>query len=113
MELKRLERNKERREARERDKGKRTTSFIGDAMPPESAPAPGSPMVSTAVSTAISAAPAGKATTARKCKNCGLVGHIRTNKKVCPKLNGQWAEMGMSPPDGNTPMAAAGGTPGP
>jgi len=25
--------------------------------------------------------------TTRKCANCGMVGHIRTNKKLCPKLN--------------------------
>ncbi|KAM7209398.1 Protein of unknown function (DUF3591) domain containing protein [Naviculisporaceae sp. PSN 640] len=31
----------------------------------------------------------GKATgTTRKCANCGQVGHIKTNKKLCPKLNG-------------------------
>ncbi|KAG0634794.1 hypothetical protein HOY80DRAFT_894317 [Tuber brumale] len=95
QELKRLERNKERREARERDKGKRVGSFAGDAMSPESAATPGSPMPSVSI---------------QKCKNCGQVGHIRTNKKVCPKLNGQWAELGMSPPDSNTPVPV--GTPG-
>lgn len=103
MELQRLQRNKERREARERQ-GKKN-SFGGDVMSPE-ATTPGSPMISTP-------AP-GKTVTTRKCANCGQAGHIRmffrgahgfltdsvsgTNKKLCPKLNGQWAELGMSPP---------------
>ncbi|RPA98846.1 hypothetical protein L873DRAFT_1828286 [Choiromyces venosus 120613-1] len=121
QELKRLERNKERREARERDKGKRVGSFANDAMSPESIATPGSPMPSVSMQSIATPTAAGvgagassssnsKTATVRKCKNCGQVGHIRTNKKVCPKLNGQWAELGMSPPDGNTPVPT--GTPG-
>lgn len=61
-ELSRLNRNKERRFAREKQKG---ISRSGDS------PADGKP-----------------AGTQRKCANCGQVGHIKTNKKLCPLLNG-------------------------
>ncbi|KAI5804466.1 hypothetical protein EDC01DRAFT_421124 [Geopyxis carbonaria] len=65
IELARLQRNKERREARERQSGKR---FMGsDAMSPEGT-SPGSPMMM---------APQGKQATTRKCANCGQAGHIR------------------------------------
>lgn len=108
-----MQRNKERREARERQ-GKKNS--FGDGMSPE-ATTPGSPMITTP-------AP-GKTVTTRKCANCGQAGHIRrlphleyytiylllilagTNKKLCPKLNGQWAELGMSPPaPAGTPTAS-------
>jgi hypothetical protein len=59
-ELGRLNRNKERRFAREKQKG---------------IPRSGDP----------DGRPAG---TQRKCANCGQVGHIKTNKKLCPLLNG-------------------------
>ncbi|KAI2686158.1 hypothetical protein DTO012A7_1848 [Penicillium roqueforti] len=59
-ELGRLNRNKERRFAREKQKG---------------IPRSGDP----------DGKPAG---TQRKCANCGQVGHIKTNKKLCPLLNG-------------------------
>lgn len=61
-ELSRLNRNKERRFAREKQKG---ISRAGDS------PADGKPTG-----------------TQRKCANCGQVGHIKTNKKLCPLLNG-------------------------
>lgn len=61
-ELSRLHRNKERRFAREKQKG---ISRPGDS------PADGKPTG-----------------TQRKCANCGQVGHIKTNKKLCPLLNG-------------------------
>lgn len=61
-ELSRLNRNKERRFAREKQKG---ISRAGES------PADGKP-----------------AGTQRKCANCGQVGHIKTNKKLCPLLNG-------------------------
>ncbi|KAF3764342.1 hypothetical protein M406DRAFT_91625 [Cryphonectria parasitica EP155] len=35
-----------------------------------------------------------KGGTTRKCANCGMVGHIKTNKKLCPVLNGS---MGSKP----------------
>ncbi|KAF7511260.1 hypothetical protein GJ744_005157 [Endocarpon pusillum] len=78
LELARLERNRERRFAREKAKG------ITAASPSEAggAGSPGSPSGSTIVT--------GKQHqgTQRKCANCGQVGHIKTNKKLCPLLNG-------------------------
>ncbi|KAI9744392.1 MAG: hypothetical protein M1818_001921 [Claussenomyces sp. TS43310] len=73
-ELMRLERNKERRHAREKQKG-----IFRPSAEPE-APA-GSPSATPA----ISEKPTG---TTRKCANCGQAGHIKTNKKLCPLLNG-------------------------
>ncbi|KAF1365110.1 hypothetical protein EJ07DRAFT_171014 [Lizonia empirigonia] len=61
-ELKRLERNMERRQGREKAKGQ---SAGGDGGPGKGGATP------------------------RKCANCGEVGHIKTNKKLCPLLNGQ------------------------
>ncbi|KAH8704886.1 putative transcription factor TFIID complex 145 kDa subunit [Talaromyces proteolyticus] len=72
-ELTRLNRNKERRFAREKQKGAGRMS-VGDF---EEAGTPSK---------------AGGSTT-RKCASCGMVGHIKTNKKLCPKLNGS------APPD--------------
>lgn len=103
-ELARLQRNKERREARERQSGKRAAgggggggggSVYGDAMSPADAASPSTP-----------GAGGPKQATTRKCANCGQAGHIRTNKKLCPKLNGKWKDLGMSPPP------AGPGTPG-
>jgi hypothetical protein len=104
-ELARLQLNKERRELRERQamRGVRgatpkSRQESGDGTPKSTS---------------------GKATTNRKCANCGQAGHIRkdpyplsltircifdlrtligTNTRVCPKLNGTWEKMGMSPP---------------
>ena len=45
---------------------------------------PGSPMPT---GTPGGGAGGSKLSTTRKCANCGMVGHIRTNKKLCPKLN--------------------------
>jgi transcription initiation factor TFIID subunit 1 len=71
LELARLERNKERRFMRMKAKGIEI---------PGSAPGtPGTP------SDAVVGKPIG---TTRKCANCGQVGHIKTNKKACPLLNG-------------------------
>ncbi|EPS44220.1 hypothetical protein H072_1782 [Dactylellina haptotyla CBS 200.50] len=77
VELARLLRNKERRQARERqnEKKRKQLGIDDDGTP--------------------------KGGTTRKCANCGMVGHIKTNKKLCPMLNGT---MGPKP-DG-----AAGGT---
>jgi transcription initiation factor TFIID subunit 1 len=76
-ELARLERNKERRHAREKAKGKQlqraSTIEPGDAGSPSATPAPSIEK------------PTG---TTRKCANCGQTGHIKTNKKLCPMLNG-------------------------
>jgi len=83
-ELARLERNKSRRLARDKAKG------LGTAASPEAA---GSPAAdgTTPTTPAATAAPSGRGrgagaagTTQRKCANCGQVGHIKTNKKLCP-----------------------------
>ncbi|KAB2576289.1 putative transcription initiation factor TFIID 111 kDa subunit [Lasiodiplodia hormozganensis] len=58
-ELSRLERNKERRQVREKQKANMRNGGDGDS----------------------------KGTT-RKCANCNRAGHIKTNKKMCPMLNG-------------------------
>ncbi|RAK96096.1 DUF3591 domain-containing protein [Aspergillus ibericus CBS 121593] len=85
-ELSRLNRNKERRFAREKQKGAARAS-AGDS------PADGGP--------------GGKsAGTQRKCANCGQVGHIKTNKKLCPLLNGT-----MKPEDRVSDSAFAMGAP--
>ncbi|QUC16885.1 uncharacterized protein UV8b_01126 [Ustilaginoidea virens] len=68
-ELERLEKNKARRQAREQQKELHQKASSGDA---------GSPG-------AMDKIPTG---TTRKCANCGQVGHIKTNKKLCPLLNG-------------------------
>ncbi|KAI9803832.1 MAG: hypothetical protein M1825_001712 [Sarcosagium campestre] len=73
-ELARLERNKDRRIARDKQKG----LFVGDG----SARSPGSPSSPAAGSIKSTG-------TQRKCANCGQVGHIKTNKKLCPMLNGE------------------------
>ncbi|WEW58046.1 hypothetical protein PRK78_003513 [Emydomyces testavorans] len=91
-ELQRLQRNKERRHAREKQK-----SLIHDNRE-------GSP--DTGNSPAPAAAP--KGVTQRKCANCGQVGHIKTNKKLCPLLNGT-----MKPEDGGNATAFIMGAPAP
>ncbi|OAA55019.1 transcription factor tfiid complex [Niveomyces insectorum RCEF 264] len=66
----RLNRNKERRHAREKQKALQQQIQDGD---------PDSPAPSIE-----------RGGTTRKCANCGLQGHIKTNKKLCPLLNGMW-----------------------
>jgi hypothetical protein len=69
-ELARLERNKERRHAREKAKAPRTSTVdASNAGSPSSVPAQSIEK------------PTG---TTRKCANCGQTGHIKTNKKYCP-----------------------------
>ncbi|KAG9970236.1 hypothetical protein KCU98_g14617, partial [Aureobasidium melanogenum] len=91
-EIERLERNMGRRQARERAKGDGADG--ADAATP---------------------APTGKGKgrskkntegTARKCANCGQVGHIKTNKKLCPMLNGTMKQEDMA-------VTGFGGGPGP
>ncbi|KKK12345.1 trimethylguanosine synthase [Aspergillus rambellii] len=86
QELSRLNRNKERRFAREKQKG---VLRAGDS------PADGGPGGSSK-----------SAGTQRKCANCGQVGHIKTNKKLCPLLNGT-----MKPEDRVSESAFAMGAP--
>ena len=65
-ELARLERNKDRRIARDKQKGTHVEGPEGEAGSPSSP----------------STNPLPKGTgTQRKCANCGQVGHIKTNKK--------------------------------
>jgi hypothetical protein len=66
-ELSRLERNKERRHAREKQKGIFRASAERDAGSPSETPAPSDKPIGTT----------------RKCANCGQAGHIKTNKKYC------------------------------
>ncbi|QSZ29582.1 hypothetical protein DSL72_004098 [Monilinia vaccinii-corymbosi] len=74
MELDRLERNKDRRHAREKQKSKQ--SMAGQQLLNPDSPGPsGSPISSIEK-------PSG---TTRKCANCGQTGHIKTNKKYCPQ----------------------------
>ena len=108
-ELARLERNKDRRIARDKQKGIQTDGALdADGSPPS----PG-------------ANPARAAGTLRKCANCGQVGHIKTNKKyirlalmalhlsklltsyrLCPMLNGS-----MKPDEGFSASAFTTGAP--
>jgi transcription initiation factor TFIID subunit 1 len=69
-ELARLERNKERRHAREKAKAPRAS-----AVETANAGSPSTPTQSIEKPTG----------TTRKCANCGQAGHIKTNKKYCPK----------------------------
>ncbi|KAK3330078.1 hypothetical protein B0H66DRAFT_527448 [Apodospora peruviana] len=72
-EQERLERNRERTQKREKQKQMQQKikgpGHLGEDCSPE-------PSVEKASGTS------------RKCANCGLVGHIKTNKRLCPKLNG-------------------------
>ncbi|KAL6714653.1 hypothetical protein ACLMJK_008078 [Lecanora helva] len=88
QELFRLQKNKERRLARE--KGKVHFDGVADSA--------GSP-------SSLAAKTAG---TQRKCANCGQVGHIKTNKKLCPMLNGT-----MKPEEGFNNSAFTMGTSNP
>lgn len=80
-ELARLERNKERRHVREKAKG-----LHGGAA---TATSPATPVPDGDGAGAVTGGGStGKAGTQRKCANCGMIGHIKTNKKLCPMLNG-------------------------
>lgn len=85
----RLIRNKERRLQREKSKSKLGPSVAAArASTPSGGPNdPDSPAPSIEKG---AGAPAGG--TSRKCANCGQVGHIKTNKKLCPLLNGTWTK---------------------
>ncbi|KAK4231175.1 putative transcription initiation factor [Podospora fimiseda] len=73
IEQERLEKNKERRKKRERQKKLQQKSKDGVVVGEDGSPEPSSDKV---------------VGTTRKCANCGQVGHIKTNKKLCPLLNG-------------------------
>ncbi|CAI4218618.1 unnamed protein product [Parascedosporium putredinis] len=90
-ELDRLEKNRDRRLQREQNK--KLQDGAGSARSPDAMEKP------------ITG-------TTRKCANCGQVGHIKTNKKLCPLLNGTAAASGATEASGfggfgpATPMAA-------
>lgn len=69
-ELARLERNKDRRLGREKQKGGGTADYAGS---------PGTPGADTDQPKAKGKGATGG--TGRKCANCGQIGHIKTNKK--------------------------------
>ncbi|KAK3694552.1 hypothetical protein B0T22DRAFT_526432 [Podospora appendiculata] len=73
-EQERLEKNRERTKKREKQKKLQQKIKGGSGLGEGGSPDAG----------------AEKATgTTRKCANCGQIGHIKTNKKLCPLLNGQ------------------------
>jgi hypothetical protein len=76
-ELDRLLRNKDRRHAREKNKGRR--SSIDGEENTQSPASPNSPAITTK----------SQVGTTRKCNNCGQTGHIKTNKKFgfCSSCN--------------------------
>ncbi|EME48941.1 hypothetical protein DOTSEDRAFT_67851 [Dothistroma septosporum NZE10] len=91
-ELARIQRNADRREARERLKKGKTAdgaSHSAAASPgPSDADGPASAVNGNADGTPQKGKGRTKDGTARKCANCGQVGHIKTNRKLCPLLNG-------------------------
>jgi hypothetical protein len=92
-EFARLTRNIERREGREKAKGIYKGSVDGGS--------------------GASAAPGKSGSTPRKCANCGEVGHIKTNKKLCPLLNGQKKQSDTFRDATAASPATAAPTPGP
>ena len=102
----RIIKNSERREARERAKYRH--SNVGAAGSPPASVA-GSPGPSDADTTTVTPQKAGrggrnKDGTARKCANCGQVGHIKTNRKsvqlpfTCSLCHGNEIVEGWTPP---------------
>lgn len=81
-ELARLERNKERRHAREKQKGIFRASAERDTTDPNATPAPAEKPIGTT----------------RKCANCGQAGHIKTNKKYCHRSSCRTITS-LSPPE--------------
>ncbi|KAF2433780.1 hypothetical protein EJ08DRAFT_39683 [Tothia fuscella] len=81
-ELERLAKNMDRRHVRENQKKMKKNTYLVDAA----GGAMGKP-----------------GQTMRKCANCNRAGHIKTNKKLCPLLNGEWK-------DGIPPSALEGGS---
>lgn len=83
-EQERLERNRERTKKRDKQKklqqqmkgGVDVSGSFGSGFGDVGSPEPSIENMKAATGTT------------RKCANCGQVGHIKTNKKLCPKLNG-------------------------
>ncbi|EGS18889.1 transcription initiation factor tfiid-like protein [Thermochaetoides thermophila DSM 1495] len=99
IEQERLEKNKERRKKREKQKKLQQKMREGGdiSILDEDSPEPSTEKVTG---------------TTRKCANCGQVGHIKTNKKLCPLLNGS-RPQNQNPDDAaslgstNAPVAAS------
>lgn len=87
-ELARLQRNKDRRLAREKMK-KRHASQMPEAGEAAGSPSGDQPKASVE-----------KTGTTRKCANCGQAGHIKTNKKLCPMLNGTMKQEDLASSNG-------------
>ncbi|KAI4216832.1 MAG: hypothetical protein LQ351_000781 [Letrouitia transgressa] len=86
-ELLRLQRNKDRRIKRDRQRAQQAAANTTN-LPSTTAP----------TTTARNAG------TQRKCANCGAVGHIKTNKKLCPMLNGTWNQATQNNAANNSPF---------
>lgn len=82
-ELMRIKRNAERREARERLKAKNgmASPAAAGSPGPSEVEGPSSNPTTNADSTPQKGKGRSKDGTQRKCANCGLVGHIKTNRK--------------------------------
>ncbi|KIW62899.1 hypothetical protein PV04_09789 [Phialophora macrospora] len=76
--LAQLEKNKARRQKRNKNK----EAALGGAT------SPGGTAMSPDVDGPFTGGGKNTQPTQRKCANCGQVGHIKTNKKLCPLLNG-------------------------
>lgn len=97
-ELARLQGNKQRR----RKKGPQASMDAGSPLAGAGSPgADGDATTPAATQLNTKGQP-----TQRKCANCGQVGHIKTNKKLCPLLNGT-----MQPDSGPMDSAAFMGAP--
>ncbi|EME87519.1 uncharacterized protein MYCFIDRAFT_105631, partial [Pseudocercospora fijiensis CIRAD86] len=89
-ELARIQRNADRREARDKLKAKNAAGSPAAAASPgrSDLDGPASTMNGGTDITPQKGKGRNKDGTARKCANCGQVGHIKTNRKLCPLLNG-------------------------
>ncbi|PBP24283.1 hypothetical protein BUE80_DR004844 [Diplocarpon rosae] len=92
-ELDRLEKNRLRRLHREKSKNAVKNGIIKSSSINVKGPRPaGDGLVSpSSTPTPSIEKPTG---TTRKCANCGQAGHIKTNKKLCPMLNGSMSAPG-------------------
>lgn len=123
-ELARLQRNTERRIAREKQKqriaavtsGATNVEFTVDDEPLDDAGSPTSDIVSDAGSRKATPQKTGKGRTkdgtARKCANCGQVGHIKTNRKSVNSALNQFACRCTSSSGANAGGRAAADTSG-
>ncbi|KAF2405282.1 hypothetical protein EJ06DRAFT_578493 [Trichodelitschia bisporula] len=104
-ELSRLEKNKDRRMGRERMKGKKRSKLEGSEAPGDEAgymetPSGSYPMDNLPGTPGEQGSQSKeKGNTDKVCTTCGIRGHIKTNKKLCPMLNGTIATTGICPPD--------------